>query len=105
MNQPPLEIMRAAGDMLRLVHVSDTMDHNRSNGLRYITNPPGNAVRVHQHLKIGDGDVNWGEFFSGLKEIGFLDNPNTVMCSSVFAENEKNKETAKYQLAKIQEMI
>jgi hypothetical protein len=27
------------------------------------------------------------------------------MCSSVFAENEKNKETAKYQLAKIQEMI
>jgi hypothetical protein len=28
-----------------------------------------------------------------------------VMCSSVFAENEKNKETAKYQLAKIQEMI
>jgi superfamily II DNA/RNA helicase len=103
--EPVRRIMRAAGDMLRLVHVSDTMDHNRSNGLRYITNPPGNAVRIHQHLKIGDGDVNWGEFFSGLKEIGFLDNPNTVMCSSVFAENEKNKETAKYQLAKIQEMI
>jgi myo-inositol catabolism protein IolH len=105
MNQPPLTIMREAGEMLRLVHVSDTMDHKRSHGLRYITNPPGNSVRVHQHLKIGDGDVNWPEFFGGLKEIGFLDNPNSVMCSSVFAENEKNKETAKYQLAKIQEMI
>jgi myo-inositol catabolism protein IolH len=49
--------------------------------------------------------VNWPEFFGGLKEIGFLDNPKSVMCSSVFAENEKNTETAKYQLAKIQEMI
>jgi myo-inositol catabolism protein IolH len=97
--------MRAAGDMLRLVHVSDTMDHKRSNGLRYITNPPGNAVRVHQHLKIGDGDVNWDEFFGGLKEIGFLDNPKTVMCSSVFAENETNKETSIYQLKTINQFL
>jgi myo-inositol catabolism protein IolH len=73
MGNKPLDIMRAAGDKLRLVHVSDTMDHHASHGLRYITNPPGNAVRVHQHLKIGDGDVNWDEFFGGLKEIGFLD--------------------------------
>ena len=36
-------IMEAAGDMVRLVHVADTMDHHRSHGLRYITNPPGNA--------------------------------------------------------------
>lgn len=32
------EIMAAAGDKLRLVHVADTMDHHRSHGLRYITN-------------------------------------------------------------------
>ena len=25
-------------------------DHRRSHGLRYISNPPGNAARVHQHL-------------------------------------------------------
>ena len=82
-------IMEAAGDMVRLVHVADTMDHHRSHGLRYITNPPGNAVRVHQHLKIGDGDVNWDEFFGGLGKLGFYDRDNTVMVSSVFAENEK----------------
>jgi len=105
MNNSPLEIMRAAGEMIRLVHISDTMDHRRSNGLRYISNPPGNAVRVHQHLKIGDGDVNWNEFFQGLKEIGFLDNPDSIACSSVFAENETNAETSKWQLQKIQEYV
>ena len=67
MKDAPLDIMRAAGDKLRLVHVADTMDHHASHGLRYITNPPGNPVRVHQHLKIGDGDVNWDEFFGGLQ--------------------------------------
>ncbi|BBY47271.1 hypothetical protein MARA_07390 [Mycolicibacterium arabiense] len=45
------DIMRAAGDKLRLVHVADTMNHHRNHGLRYITNPPGNLVRVHQHSK------------------------------------------------------
>jgi myo-inositol catabolism protein IolH len=105
MGNSPLEIMRAAGDRLGLVHVSDTMDHNRSHGLRYITNPPGNAVRVHQHLRIGDGDVNWDEFFGGLKEIGFLDNPDSVLCSSVFAENENNVETARFQLETIKHKI
>jgi len=101
----PLEIMRAAGDKLQLIHVSDTMDHHRSNGLRYITNPPGNAVRVHQHLKIGDGDVNWDEFFSGLAEIGFLNRADSVICSSVFAENETAHETARFQLAAIKNQL
>jgi len=105
MGNTPLEIMRAAGDKLQLVHVSDTMDHHRSNGLRYITNPPGNAARVHQHLKIGDGDVNWNEFFGGLKEIGFLDRDDSVMVSSVFAENETNAETARFQLEKINSFL
>lgn len=92
-----LDIMRTVGDRIGIVHVSDTMDQNRSNGLRYITNPPGNSVRVHQHLKIGDGDVNWTEFFDGLKEIGFLDNKESIMCSSVFAENETAEQVALFQ--------
>jgi myo-inositol catabolism protein IolH len=99
------EIMTTAGDMLRLVHVADTMDHHASHGLRYITNPPGNAVRVHQHLKIGDGDVNWDEFFSTLGEIGFYDRDDSVMVSSVFAENENAHEVSRYQLATMGEYV
>lgn len=98
-------IMRTAGDLVRLVHVADTMDHHRSHGLRYITNPPGNAVRVHQHLKIGDGDVNWDEFFGGLGELGFYGKDDTVMVSSVFAENENADEVSRYQLKTMNEFV
>ncbi|WP_415856086.1 sugar phosphate isomerase/epimerase family protein [Sinomonas sp. G460-2] len=105
MKDEPLEIMRAAGDRLRVVHVADTMNHHASHGLRYITNPPGNAVRVHQHLRIGDGDVNWNEFFGGLGEIGFLDRDDTVMVSSVFAEDENAHEVSRYQLRTMRERV
>ncbi|MFZ3416334.1 sugar phosphate isomerase/epimerase family protein [Arthrobacter sp. 3Tela_A] len=103
MKDDPARIMAAAGDRLRVVHVADTMDHHASHGLRYITNPPGNAVRVHQHLKIGDGDVDWQEFFGGLAENGFLDRPETVMVSSVFGEDENALEVSRYQLQTMKE--
>lgn len=105
MKDDPARIMAAAGDRLRVVHVADTMDHHASHGLRYITNPPGNAVRVHQHLKIGDGDVDWQEFFGGLAENGFLDRPETVMVSSVFGENENALEVSRYQLQTMKEFV
>ncbi|MEY4321858.1 MAG: hypothetical protein RL167_586 [Actinomycetota bacterium] len=105
MGNQPLEILEAAKGRVGIVHMSDTMDHTRSHGLRYITNPPGNAVRVHQHLRVGDGDVNFDEMFQGLKANGFLDNPDSVLCSSVFAENETNRETAIYQLDAIKALV
>lgn len=105
MQEAPLDIMSAAGSRIGIVHVSDTMDHSASHGLRYITNPPGSSARVHQHLKIGDGDVNWDEFFGGLKKIGFLDRDDAVLCSSVFAENETNIATAVYQRETIEKHI
>lgn len=97
MGESPEVIMDTVGSRIGIVHVSDTMDHHASDGLRYITNPPGNSVRVHQHLRIGDGDVDWDGFFAGLKRIGFLDREDSIMCSSVFAENETNIATAIYQ--------
>jgi myo-inositol catabolism protein IolH len=97
--------MKAAGDKLRLVHVADTMDHRRSHGLRYITNPPGSSARVHQHLKIGDGDLDWDQFFGALADIGFYDRPDTVIVSSVFAEDENAADVSRYQLATMTEYV
>lgn len=105
MEDEPAEIMAAVGDGLRVVHVADTMDHHRSHGLRYITNPPGSPARVHQHLKIGDGDVDWDEFFGGLADNGFYDRPESVMVSSVFAENENAVEVSRYQLEQMRERV
>lgn len=93
------------GDRLGAVYTADTFDHTRSHALRYITNPPGNAVRVHQHLAIGDGDVDWAELFGTLKQTGYLDREDALIVSNVFAEDERADEISRYQLAKIKELI
>lgn len=93
------------GDRLGAVYTADSFDHRRSHGLRYITNPPGSTARVHQHLKIGDGDVDWPELFGTLAATGFLAREDAVICSNVFAENETAHQTSRYQLDRIHELI
>lgn len=105
MGNQPVEILDAAKGRVGIVHMSDTMDHTASHGLRYITNPPGNAVRVHQHLRIGAGDVNFDQMFQALNVNGFLSNPNSVLCSSVFAENENAREMSIWQREAIEALI
>ena len=65
-------IIAAAGPRLGAFYAADTFDHRRSHGLRYITNPPGSPARVHQHMRIGAGDVDWDEGFDALAASGFL---------------------------------
>ena len=52
-------IMKYAGPLLTHVHIADSFDHRASSGLRYIVNPPGSPARIHQHLDIGQGEVDW----------------------------------------------
>jgi myo-inositol catabolism protein IolH len=73
--------------------------------LRYITNPPGTPARVHQHLKIGDGDVDWAQLFGILRSAGFLGRQDALIVSNVFAEDETADETSRYQLSKIRELV
>lgn len=91
------QITGLAGSKLHTVYVSDAYDHTRSHGLRYISNPPGTNARVHQHLKIGDGDVDFQDLFAALKENGFFDRPDSIIVSNVFAEDETAHETSVYQ--------
>ncbi len=93
------------GERLGAVYTADSFDHRRSHGLRYITNPPGNSVRVHQHLRIGDGDVDWAELFGALAASGFLSRDDAVICSNVFAEDESAAETSRFQLETVRRLI
>ncbi|MFV0253305.1 MAG: sugar phosphate isomerase/epimerase family protein [Beutenbergiaceae bacterium] len=93
------------GDRLGAVYCADSYDHRRSHGLRYISNPPGNTARVHQHLKIGDGDVNFGELFSTLRRAGYLDHDDALLVSNVFAEDEAADEVSRYQLRTLHELV
>lgn len=102
---PMAAILDEVGDRLRVVHVADTYDHHRSDGLRYITNPPGNAARVHQHNKIGVGDVDWDHFFAELARNGFDQREETVMVTSVFGENEDAVDVSTYQLRQMLERM
>ena len=64
-------MMGFAGDRLQHLHIADCFNHKANVGNRYIINPPGVDARVHQHNEIGNGDVDWDEFFSTLRESNF----------------------------------
>jgi myo-inositol catabolism protein IolH len=80
----PAGIIAAAGDKVSYVHLADTLDHTASHGLRYIVNPPGSTVRVHQHAEIGRGEVDFDEVFAALARVGF----DGVVSSCVFGWEE-----------------
>lgn len=105
MGDQATSLIPTLGDRLGAVYVSDSFNHHCSHGLRYITNPPGNSVRVHQHMKIGDGDVDWKELFGTLKSTGYLDREDALIVSNVFGEDENRDEVSRYQLETIRKFI
>jgi len=72
------DLVLAAGDDMTIVRVADTLNHRQP--LRFIVNPLGAPVAVHQHLNIGEGELPFAEIFAALAEIGF----DGVLSSSVF---------------------
>ncbi len=92
------EIMSYAGPLLTHVHVADSFDHRGSSGLRYIVNPPGSPARVHQHLDIGQGEVDWDEFFGTLGRLRF----DGVMTVCVFAWEERARESSVFMREEIE---
>jgi myo-inositol catabolism protein IolH len=92
-----VEIMEYAGPLLTHLHVADSFDHRGSSGLRYIVNPPGSTARVHQHLDIGQGEVDWDQFFSTLGRLGF----DGIMTVCVFAWEERAEESSRFNLDEV----
>ncbi len=95
------EIMEYAGDLLTHLHIADSFDHTASSGLRYIINPPGSTARVHQHLDVGQGEVNWDEFFATLARIGF----DGIATVCVFAWEERARESSRSNREKVAEYL
>jgi myo-inositol catabolism protein IolH len=94
-------IMRDAGPLLTHLHIADSFDHRASSGLRYILNPPGTPARVHQHLDIGQGEVDWDLFFVTLANLSF----DGIATVCVFAWEERAKESSRFNLDKIREYV
>jgi myo-inositol catabolism protein IolH len=94
-------IIANAGELLTHVHVADSMDHRASDGLRYITNPPGNTTRVHQHMELGRGDVDADEAFAALAGIGF----DGVLTTCVFGWDDQARESGTRMLDAIRRLV
>ncbi len=90
-------MLRYAGDKLAHVHIADTFNHKGSSGLRYILNPPGTPARIHQHLDVGQGEVDWDAFFGTLRELNF----DGIATACVFAWEERAVDSSKFMLERI----
>ena len=86
-----------AAPVLRQVHIADVLNHRASSGLRYIVNPPGSTARVHQHLDIGQGEVDFDACFRALRAVGF----DGILTSCVFAWEERAVESSRFMLERI----
>ena len=101
-------MLKYAGDELTHVLFADTF--NQTMDCRYILNPPslngrGKAdVTVHQHLAMGEGDVDFDGIFRTLREMDFAkkqlapDAPkvggDNIACVSLFGFPEKMNKQA-----------
>ena len=94
-------IIDAAAEKVRYVHLADAWNHLTSNGLRYITNPPGNTIRVHQHMEMGRGEVDYDAVFAALASVGF----DGVISSCVFGWEEDARGVSERQRDKALALI
>jgi len=95
-------MIREAAPVLAHVRVADTFNHKKSSQLRYIVNPPGSSqIRVHQHLDMGQGEIDWDLFFKTLAEVKF----DGVLSACVFAWEERAEESSRFMRTEIQRYL
>ena len=94
-------MIRQAGDMIAHVHVADSYNHKGSSGLRYICNPPGARVTIHQHMDMHQGEIDWDVFFSSLAEVKF----DGIMTACVFAWEERAVDSSRFMRTEMQRYV
>lgn len=93
------KMFNEAGDLLAHVLFADTFNHKAAYGLRYIVNPPWAEVTIHQHLNIGEGEVNFPAIFNKLKEMNF----DGIATNAVFAYPDKPEWSSEVTLKAMKE--
>jgi myo-inositol catabolism protein IolH len=58
---------------------------------------------VHQHLDIGQGEVDWDLFFTTLKKLGFGNSDRNIMTACVFAWEDRARESSLFMRQTIEE--
>lgn len=91
------EMLKYAGDDLSHVLLADTWNHTLP--CRYIMNPPGVNAAIHQHLGIGEGEVDFSGIFKTLREMNFAERKfkvggESIITASLFGFPEKMNELA-----------
>jgi myo-inositol catabolism protein IolH len=86
-----------AGSDLSHVLFADTMNHTKD--CRYILNPPGVDATIHQHLGLGEGEVDFDGMFEGLRKMDFANRifkagGESIACVSLFGYPEKMNKQA-----------
>ena len=94
-------MIRQAGDMIAHVHVADSYNHKGSSGLRYICNPPGARVTIHQHMDMHQGEIDWDVFFSSLAEVKF----DGIMTACDFAWEERADDSGRFMRKEMQKYV
>ncbi|EPY3966910.1 sugar phosphate isomerase/epimerase family protein [Klebsiella pneumoniae] len=91
------EMLKYAGHDLSHVLLADTWNHTLP--CRYIMNPPGVNAAIHQHLGIGEGEVDFSGIFKTLREMNFSERKfkvggESIITASLFGFPEKMNQLA-----------
>ncbi|MBP2168712.1 myo-inositol catabolism protein IolH [Erwinia toletana] len=97
-------MLEYAGEDLSHVLIADTMNHTKH--CRYIVNPPGVDATIHQHVGVGEGEVDFPTLFRTLREMNFANRHykvggESIIASSLFGYPEKMK----FQAVETRELI
>ena len=77
-----------------LTHVIFADTYNHTIPWRYNINPMNSTARVHAHIGVDKGDINWKECFDALREIGFAEREDTIACVTLFGFPELFRQEA-----------